>query len=175
MSSQGTTTLPLPDTEPYSFVDLPAELRNCIYHYTFTTALGHLELFDLLEPIPGEALLRTYPLEDVRSAKFADDIGRIRHVQANSRRSQAMYDKARAQIDWRSRMFWLNPNSPQFDAFEGHAKLKKIVNAIEALNANELRQVQYVSIPSPVLIPDGKERYFYSDGIWECLTRIPSP
>jgi hypothetical protein len=70
MSSQGTVTQPPPDTKQCSFVDLPAELRNRIYHYTFTTPLGHLELFDLLEPIPGEALLRTYPLEHFRSGKI---------------------------------------------------------------------------------------------------------
>jgi hypothetical protein len=89
--------------------------------------------------------------------------------------AKAMYGAARTQIDWRSHMFWLNPNSPRFDAFEGHAKLRKIINAIEALNANELRQVQCVSIPSPVLIPDGKERYSYSVGIWESSHAHPFP
>lgn len=87
MSAHSTTTESPPETGPYSFLDLPAELRNRIYHYTFTPPLGHLELFDVLEPIPGEALLRKYPLKDVTSGKLANDIGRIRHMQADSRRN----------------------------------------------------------------------------------------
>jgi hypothetical protein len=162
MSSRITTTQSPPDTEPCSFLDLPAELRNRIYHYTFTPPPGHLEVFDLLEPIHGEALLRKYALEDVTSGKSADDVGRIRHMQANPFGSQRHVRRFTRPNQLAKPYVLAQPHSPQFDA-------------IEALNANELRKAQHVSMPAPVLIPDGKERYLYSNGVWKCSHVHPFP
>lgn len=62
MASPNTTKQAATGDDIFPFLDLPAELRNRVYQYTFRAPLGHLEIFDLLEPIPGGALLCNYTL-----------------------------------------------------------------------------------------------------------------
>ena len=109
----------------FPFLKLPAEIRNRIYQYTFAAPLGHLEIFDLLEPIPGGALLCRYTLVRFSVNTFADYtmLDTCKQIRAEAK---AMYDCARALVQWDYYSFVLNINRPQFDGYEGQRKISKI-------------------------------------------------
>ena len=109
----------------FPFLKLPAEIRNRIYQYTFAAPLGHLEIFDLLEPIPGGALLCRYTLVRFSVNTFADYtmLDTCKQIRAEAK---AMYDGARALVQWDYYSFVLNINRPQFDGYEGQRKISKI-------------------------------------------------